>query len=219
MGEKIEGEAAEARDEGKRRRAPVRDEVDEAPPPPAKPAYRPSYVFLGVTSSVFLASDLLTKWWALKALEAREEPIVLIPKLLRFELAFNRGGAWSMFANQPDSIRLPFFFAVSGAAVLFILSLYRKLEPHQKALKWALPLVLGGALGNLVDRVRYEHVVDFIDPYHYWPTFNVADIWIVAGVLLMAVDMFTPKPKSVVSTASDAEPTGATSRDPQGEAP
>jgi len=178
----------------KRRRAPVRDEA-EAPSTPSAPKPKVDYTFLAVASAIFVAADLGTKWWAVKALTARDE-IVILPKLLRFELAHNRGGAWSLLADQPASIRLPFFFAVSAAAAVFIISLYRKLEPRQKALKWALPLVLGGALGNLVDRVRYEHVIDFIDPYHYWPTFNVADIWIVAGVLLMAVDMFIPKSRA-----------------------
>ncbi len=186
-----EAAAPSVDDAPRRRRAPVRDEAEV---PAAKPApkLKPDYPFLVVTSSVFLAADLGTKWWAQKALSAREE-IVILPKLLRFELAHNRGGAWSLLADQPASVRLPFFFAVSAAAAIFIISLYRKLEPRQKALKWALPLVLGGALGNLVDRIRYEHVIDFIDPYHYWPTFNVADIWIVAGVLLMALDMFIPR--------------------------
>jgi signal peptidase II len=68
-----------------------------------------------------------------------------------------------------------------------------------------LPLVLGGALGNLVDRIRYSHVIDFIHAHakwagkdHSWPTFNVADIAICVGVGLMAIDMFAgnkPKPK------------------------
>lgn len=203
MAEKDQAEDG-VRDDAPRRRAPVRDEVEDGPGPAAPAgatAARPDYRFLAVTSGIFLAADLLTKWWAQTTLEARDEAIVVIPRLLRFELAFNRGGAWSLLADQPDSLRLPFFFAVSAAATVFILSLYRKLEPHQKALKWALPLVLGGALGNLVDRIRYQHVIDFIDPYHYWPTFNVADIWIVAGVILMAIDMFTPRPKASAPAA------------------
>lgn len=199
MAEKDESEPGRrqaGRDESRRRKAPVRDEIEEAPAAVAAPAVKPDYVFLAWTSVVFLVADLGTKEWATLTLTDRQGPIVVIPGLLQLQLAHNRGGAWSLLADQPDGVRLPFFFAVSAAAAIFILSLYRKLEPHQKALKWALPLVLGGAIGNLVDRIRYEHVVDFIDPYHYWPTFNVADIWIVAGVALMAIDMFTPRPKA-----------------------
>jgi signal peptidase II len=112
-------------------------------------------------------------------------------------------------------VRRPFFLLVSAAAIAFIVTLYRRLQPRQRALKWGLPLVLGGALGNVFDRIRYGHVIDFIDyradwvkamndfvgrlfPGHatstdHWPTFNVADIAICVGVALMAIDMFTAK--------------------------
>jgi signal peptidase II len=208
MAEKDESDAG--RDETRRRKAPVRDEIEDAQAAPSPAAMKPDYVFLAWTTIVFLVADLGTKEWATITLTDRRDPIVVIPGLLQLQLAHNRGGAWSLLADQPDGVRLPFFFAVSAAAAIFIFSLYRKLEPHQKALKWALPLVLGGALGNLVDRVRYEHLVDFIDPYHYWPTFNVADIWIVAGVALMAIDMFTPRPKTArVPVAKETKETEA----------
>jgi signal peptidase II len=103
---------------------------------------------------------------------------------------------------------------ISAAAIVFIVSLYRRIHPGQYAYKWGLPLVLGGALGNAFDRVRYGHVIDFIDyraewvrkfndffvktkvasmSTDHWPTFNVADVWICIGVGLMAIDMFTAK--------------------------
>src|SRR5690606_33350206 len=80
------------------------------------------------------------------------------------------------------------------------------------ALKWGLPLVLGGALGNLVDRIRYGFVVDFIDVYmqmdgqpKHWPTFNVADISICVGVALMAIDMFTSREPAKDKKGEDAK--------------
>jgi lipoprotein signal peptidase len=98
---------------------------------------------------------------------------------------------------------------ISALAITFIVSLYRRLAPTQHALRWGLPLVLGGALGNLVDRIRYSHVIDFIHAHmkwgghdHSWPTFNVADIAICVGVGLMAIDMF--------STGKTAKPGDAT---------
>jgi signal peptidase II len=70
-------------------------------------------------------------------------------------------------------------------------------------MRWGLPLALGGAMGNLVDRIRYGQVIDFIDMYvtrggreHHWPTYNVADIAIVAGVALMVIDMILPARRS-----------------------
>ncbi len=97
-------------------------------------------------------------------------------------------------------MRRPFFLLVSVAAIAFIMTLYRRLQPRQLALKWGLPLVLGGALGNVFDRIRYGHVIDFIDCHtiykgidKHWPTFNVADVAICVGVGLMAIDMFSAK--------------------------
>ena len=102
--------------------------------------------------------------------------------------AENKGAAWSMFARLPDGLRLPLLIGVSSLAVLFILTFVRKLEPGQTTLQLALGLVLGGALGNLVDRAHFGYVVDFILWYYndfYWPTFNVADVGISCGVGLI----------------------------------
>src|SRR3954469_16685647 len=114
-------------------------------------------------------------------------------------LAKNKGGAWGLLQGQSENVRRPFFLLVSVAAIAFIMTLYRRLHRKQHALKWGLPLVLGGALGNVFDRIRYGHVIDFIDyradwvlkmndvfvrtkvsrmSTAHWPTFNVADVWI-----------------------------------------
>jgi lipoprotein signal peptidase len=181
----------------------------DLPPIVAAPKYRPSYVFLAVVSTISLAADLLTKLWAERRLGAPDayfHPVELIKGHLDFVLAKNRGGAWGLLQDTPEYVRRPFFLLVSALAITFIVSLYRRLAPGQHALRWGLPLVLGGALGNLVDRIRYSHVIDFIHAHakwggrdHSWPTFNVADIAICVGVGLMAIDMFggnkqKPKP-------------------------
>jgi signal peptidase II len=185
-----------------------RSEPREAEPQAPPKRRGPSYVFLGVASAIFLMADLGSKGWAAKRLETPGKGVVVVDGIevwgtrysLHFDLAKNKGGAWGVLGEQPDYVRLPFFFLISALAVVFIVSLYKKLEPRQWALKWALPLVLGGALGNLVDRIRHQHVIDFIDAFmevdgkvSHWPTFNVADIWIVAGVILMVIDMFMPR--------------------------
>lgn len=187
------------RREARRARIEADTKADDDAPKPVIP--KPNYVFLVVAGLIALAADLGSKAWAVSKLDGPgNKKIVVIEGFWNFDLARNPGGAWGILGDQPESIRLPFFFAISALAVGFIVSLYRKLEPHQTALKWALPLVLGGALGNLADRIRYQRVVDFIDMYvtmdgqvKHWPTYNVADIWICVGVALMAVDMFTPR--------------------------
>jgi signal peptidase II len=192
-----------------------------APPAPAEPqgsaAQRPTFVFFGVIAAVSLIADIGTKAWAELALSKRlisDPSIVLIPDHLSFTLAYNPGGAWGLLTGASEAVRRPFFLAVSVLAILFIVSLYGKLNPGQRALKWGLPLVLGGALGNLSDRITRSKVIDFIDykakwvesmnrgiaklvdgwgVTDHWPTFNVADIAICIGVGLMGIDMITSR--------------------------
>lgn len=178
---------------------------------------RPTFIFFGVVAAVSLILDVVTKAWAEIVLSKRpfDSPsLVLVPQHLTLTIAYNKGGAWGLLQDAAETVRRPFFFAVSVLAVLFIVSLYSKLGRGQRALMWGLPLVLGGALGNLSDRVTRSSVIDFID-YRadwvlsmnsaiakavprwgltdHWPTFNVADIAICIGVGLMAIDMFTAR--------------------------
>jgi signal peptidase II len=201
----------------------------EVPPPPVEPAIpgdrlgiplgatrviadygrpRPSYVFLGLVSVLTLAADLGSKAWAEQHLDGNTVA-ELWKNHVTLLLAKNRGGAWGLLQSTSENVRRPFFLLVSVAAIAFIMTLYRRLNPNQRALKWGLPLVLGGALGNVFDRIRYGHVIDFIDyradwmrvmnekllhnSNDHWPTFNIADVAICVGVGLMALDMFTSK--------------------------
>jgi len=216
--------------------SPGRDEPGATESAPSSPSLaegaetgRPSYVFFGIVASLALLADVLTKAWAeinLSARSAREPSIVLVEKHLSLTLAYNRGGAWGLLQNANEVLRRPFFLCVSVAAVVFIVSLYSRLASGQTALKWGLPLVLGGALGNLTDRVVRTSVVDFIDyradwitkmnegiahlasgwnVTDHWPTFNVADMCICTGVALMALDMIAskhpPKPRDTEPAA------------------
>jgi signal peptidase II len=209
--------------------APVATPTPVAPTPESPPGSdvleaRPSFLFFGVVAAISLVADVATKAWAEIVLSNRpfDNPsIILLEKHLTLTIAYNKGGAWGLLQDAHETVRRPFFFAVSVLAVLFIVSLYSKLQKGQRALTWGLPLVLGGALGNLSDRVTRSSVIDFID-YRadwvmsmnrlvskafagwgltdHWPTFNVADIAICAGVALMAVDMFTSRRGSEPTT-------------------
>ena len=178
---------------------------------------RPSFLFFGIVAAISLVADVTSKAWAELTLSKRtalDPAIVLITDHLSFTLAYNRGGAWGLLQNASEMIRRPFFLLVSGLAIAFIVSLYGRLGTGQRALKWGLPLVLGGALGNLSDRIIRSSVIDFIDfranwiesmnhgigklahgwgITDHWPTFNVADVSICVGVGLMALDMFVSK--------------------------
>lgn len=199
---------------------------------PTEVPERPSYIFFGVVAAVSLAADVTTKAWAEITLSKRtllNPAIVLIKNHLSFALTYNKGGAWGLLQTASEAIRKPFFLVVSVLAIAFIVSLYARLGPGQRALKWGLPLVLGGALGNLSDRIIRASVVDFVDykahwveamntliarmfPHwsitNHWPTFNVADICICVGVGLMAIDMLTTRrqPKPVATQVVEAKP-------------
>jgi lipoprotein signal peptidase len=184
-------------------------ETAPAPPPPSSPpptdgtaaaAKGPSLVFLVIVAVLSLAGDIASKSWAEKRLDGFPGMVEVWKDHAAFVLAKNKGGAWGLLQGTTENVRRPFFLLVSVAAIAFIMTLYRRLLPSQRSLKWGLPLVLGGALGNVFDRIRYGHVIDFIDLHiilkgkdHHWPTFNVADIAICVGVGLMAIDMFTSK--------------------------
>jgi signal peptidase II len=117
----------------------------------------------------------------------------------------NSGAAFGLFANFESSLKSIFLNSVAVAAFIAV-SLYA-FRSHFKSvrLQLGLALVLGGAVGNLIDRVRYGYVVDFLlfgVGGHYWPAFNVADSAICVGVALLALDMLRQKPVSPAPPAA-----------------
>lgn len=131
-------------------------------------------------------------------------------------LVHNHGAAFGMLRGLPDNIRV-IFFILMPLTVLGILwfSIVRHIKPEQKIPPIAMGLVLGGAIGNLIDRVRFGYVIDFIDWFYpttggsciplfypvtatqcHWPVFNVADIAINIAVILLIVDSFRNPDKS-----------------------
>lgn len=119
--------------------------------------------------------DRLTK--ALVAAQmAAGQSIPVIPGFFHFTFILNPGAAFGIFRNQTA-----FFVIVTLAVIITILYFVYKLPTCNKFLCWGFGLELGGALGNLVDRLLYGKVIDFFD-FQVWPVFNIADIAIVAGV-------------------------------------
>jgi len=127
-----------------------------------------------------------------------------------FELRYveNCASAFGLMGRVPESLRYPFFIVVSLLAAAFIPYLYRKTPVDQKLMLWALPFVLGGAVGNLVDRLFFRYVIDFVRWYvvideipRDWPTFNVADAAIVAGIGLMLLQMIPRRSKEAIEEA------------------
>lgn len=126
--------------------------------------------------------------------------IEVFPDFFRLRYAENPGAAWGLFRGLPPHIRGPLFHVVSLGAVVFITWYFSRLngrDPKERWALWGLPLVLGGALGNYIDRIARAFVIDFLEAHWYdkaaWPSFNVADSAIVVGVGLLLVDAFVRK--------------------------
>lgn len=132
--------------------------------------------------------DQLTKILADQFLQYHQ-PIELIP-MLNFTLMYNKGAAFSFLANAGGWQRW-FFLILTSVVSIFIYLWLRKLKTHQVLQYSALALILGGAIGNLIDRAIYGHVIDFLDVYykqHHWPAFNIADSAITVGAILLIYD-------------------------------
>ena len=146
------------------------------------------YTILGGYGLLALVLDQLTKWWAVAAIDTLQ-PVTVIPGLLDLVLVHNRGAAFG-FLNRSD-IQWQFwlFLGATVVAAVAIVALLRS-SRFNAWLSAGLGLVLGGALGNLVDRIRFRAVIDFVDVYvgqWHWPAFNVADMAICVGAFLACI--------------------------------
>ncbi|WP_123053544.1 signal peptidase II [Clostridium sp. JN-1] len=130
-----------------------------------------------------LILDRLTKLWALNVLTAVPE-IVVIKNFLSFSYLENRGAAFGILQNKVSLLVIVTLVVVIGIIYYLI-----KYKPSSRLLKLSLSLIIGGALGNLFDRIFYKYVVDFILIHYkdvfYFPTFNAADMAVVIGTFLL----------------------------------
>jgi len=139
-------------------------------------------------SGAILVLDQVSKLLA-ENLLVMYEPVRLLP-LLNLAKAYNTGAAFS-FLSDASGWQRWFFIALAVFVIGVLATWLRRLATDQGRLALALSLILGGAAGNLVDRVAYGHVIDFIDFYYgswHWPTFNIADSAITVGAILWVLD-------------------------------
>ena len=141
-------------------------------------------------AAAIVAADQLTKWLVLAYFENRI-PRVALTEFFNLVLVFNKGAAFSLFA-QAAGWQTPLLAAFALAAAVIVSVLIVR-NPGRGLLCLGLALILGGALGNLVDRLRFGHVVDFLD-FHalgwHWPAFNVADSGITVGAVILILEGF-----------------------------
>ncbi len=144
---------------------------------------------------VILAIDLLTKRWVESSLFFGQQ--IPITSFFNLVLTYNAGAAFS-FLSEESGWQRWFLSSIAAGASIFIVYLLHK-NKDQKLLCISLSMILGGALGNLWDRITLGHVVDFLDFYvgnYHWPAFNVADAAIVVGAALLIIESFQNKEES-----------------------
>ena len=149
---------------------------------------------LVVLITIFL--DQLTKWWVVNLMMTPPK-IIQVTNFFDLVLVYNRGVSFGIFNNSPDwvgVVLILFAFLISIGLAFWIW------HADGKLLSCALALVVGGAVGNVLDRIQFGAVVDFLD-FHvwgwHWPAFNVADAAITIGVVMLILDSFRPKSKTL----------------------
>jgi signal peptidase II len=128
--------------------------------------------------------DQLTKF-VIRAEFRLHESVEVIPGFFNLTYITNTGAAFGLFAGEQTLLRQAFFIAVAMAALLVMFFTYRHLHSQGRLFVHAIGMIAGGAIGNLLDRLRLGSVVDFLDFYlkgYHWPAFNVADSAITVGV-------------------------------------
>lgn len=162
-----------------------------------------------VLAAAVIVLDAWTKWLVNARIDLRES-IPLIPNFLQLVHVRNTGAAFGIGANA-DSKIVPLLLNVGAIGVFCIVVVYAfRAAITDRVLQTGLHLILGGAIGNLIDRFRLGYVVDFVDVYvtaggrtHHWPAFNVADSAICIGIVLLFFDMRKKPEEGVAVTAVD----------------
>lgn len=148
--------------------------------------------YLWLTSFV-IAVDQASKWFMVSWL-ALHETFAVVP-FFNLTMAHNPGAAFSFLAHA-DGWQRWFFVGLASLVSIALLIWLKRLKPNAKLEAVSIAMILGGALGNLIDRLYYGYVIDFLDVYYgtyHWPAFNVADSAIVVGAVLLIIDSFRSK--------------------------
>ena len=157
-----------------------------------------------IITAVIIVLDLWTKWLVVQRIDLHETYTV-IPNFFQLVHVRNTGAAFGIGANANSQI-IPILLNAGAIVVFGVVVVYAlRSAVTDRLLQTGLHLILGGAIGNLLDRFRFGYVVDFLDVYvrnHHWPAFNVADSAICIGIGLLFLDMKKKPEASAVSETS-----------------
>jgi signal peptidase II len=155
-------------------------------------------------AAIIIVLDAVTKWLVMQRLDLHDS-VPLIPDFFQLVHVRNTGAAFGIGANT-ESALMPFLLNAGAITVFCVVVAYAfRAAVSDRLLQVGLHLILGGAIGNLIDRFRFGYVVDFLDFFvgdHHWPAFNVADSAICVGIALLFLDM-KRRPEETVEAAAE----------------
>lgn len=150
------------------------------------------WLLAGLVTGVLVIADQVTKLAVVDALAPRGRMEVM-PGFFDLVFTLNTGVSFGMFSGHPGVMRILLLSLVAVVALGAVIWFIKITDPQDKLFLWALALVAGGAIGNLIDRVRLGGVIDFLDVYvgtYHWPAFNVADAGITTGTALILLHLW-----------------------------
>lgn len=166
----------------------------------------PKYRVGAITFFVCLVLDQFTKWLVDSHIGFADR-ISVIEGFFYLTHVRNPGAAFSLFADGDPTVRLYFFIGVTCVAVMIISSFFRQIAPGDRLSALALGSILGGAIGNLIDRIVHREVIDFLHfklwAGYSWPDFNLADSFIVVGVGILILEMLASEGESRARAKSE----------------
>jgi signal peptidase II len=161
-----------------------------------------------VAFATCLAMDQITKHLIVTNLTYSDK-IEIVEGFFYLTHVRNPGAAFGLFATAPAPWRLAFFIGVSLLAIGIVISFFRRIAPGDRLSALALGFISGGAVGNLIDRIRLHEVIDFLHfrlwQGYSWPDFNLADSFIVVGVALLVLELLASEGESRAQPDGDRE--------------
>ena len=153
------------------------------------------YIYLAIVASLVVSADQISKALILKYLPVHHS-FPVIAGVFDITHIQNPGGAFGFMANMSATVRVVVFLLISSLAVGLVFYLYIQTPRTHSFLATGFALIFGGAIGNLIDRIRFGIVVDFLDVYvgkYHWPAFNIADSAITAGIFIFLFHLLLKK--------------------------
>lgn len=156
-------------------------------------------------AGLVIVLDQLSKWVVLTRIGYGET--IYVAPFWNWVLTFNPGAAFSFLADQPGWQR--WFFTVLALGISAWIAVMLRQQPQHKLASLSLALIMGGALGNVIDRVRFGAVVDFVQWHaagYYWPAFNVADAAITVGAVLLVIEQLLASSRESAKKSAEKQP-------------